>query len=129
MPRDPPAATPVSPSSFDFLHRRYPWGDLLDQFVAPHGPVRETLAKYAGAYTASERDAAITGMEVTITLEQDQLVLMQASGERSPLIAQSETSFFFQRASTEVDFVLDEKGAVSHMLVYVGGPPIKMARK
>jgi len=90
---------------------------------------RETLAKYAGAYTASERDAAITGMEVTITLEQDQLVLMQASGERSPLIAQSETSFFFQRASTEVDFVLDEKGAVSHMLVYVGGPPIKMARK
>ena len=90
---------------------------------------RETLAKYAGSYTASERDAAITGMEVTIVLEQDQLVLIQASGERSPLIARSETSFFLQRVSTEVDFVMDEWGTVSHLLIYSGGPPIRMARK
>jgi len=81
----------------------------------------DTLAKYAGTYE-------LFGEDAQFSLEGGRLFAL-GFGERSPMFAQSDTSFFFKDGRQEIEFVTDEKGAVTHFLFYQGGPPTRAPRK
>ena len=68
----------------------------------------ETLARYAGAYQVSTRPVA------TVSLEDGRLMIGEGQSGKVPLMAHSET--FFTMEGTGVEFLKDEKGAVTAMV-------------
>lgn len=69
------------------------------------------------------------GFDLVITLEGDQLV-SQATGQgKIPLFAESETKFFPKVMDAEIEFVKDDKGAVTHLMLHQGPAEIKAPRK
>ena len=73
------------------------------------------LAGYAGTYQTS------TGREITITLEDDQLMVEQDARGRLPLFAHSQTTFVLELAAlgpnvVEFEFVSDERGAGAKLI-------------
>ena len=76
----------------------------------------EILAQYAGTYVSSTQTWVVT-------LEGDQLRFQDSStGGRNTFIAESETSFFLRNRvqAHNVEFVKDDKGAVTHFIAYFG---------
>ena len=81
------------------------------------------LAQYAGTYELRP------GFDLVITLEGDQLI-SQATGQgRVPLFAESETKFFPKVMDAEIEFLKDDKGAVTHLVLHQGAAEIKAPRK
>jgi len=81
------------------------------------------LALYTGTYELRP------GFELVITLEGGQLV-SQATGEgKIPLFAESETKFFPKVMDAEIEFLKDDKGAVTHLMLHQGPTEIKAPRK
>jgi hypothetical protein len=73
------------------------------------------LTGYAGTYQMS------TGREITITLEDDQLMVEQDARGRLPLFAHSQTTFVLELAalgpnSVEFEFVPDDRGVVFKLI-------------
>jgi len=84
----------------------------------------EILAKYAGTY------AGQGNVDVVVTLEGDQLMIQPAPGQgKFLLFASSETSFYFKTAEPEIEFVKDDKGNVTHFMLYAGVRVTKATRK
>jgi CubicO group peptidase (beta-lactamase class C family) len=83
----------------------------------------EILAQYAGAYELRP------GFDLVITLEGDQLI-SQATGQgKIPLFAESETKFFPKVMDATIEFLKDDQGAVSHLVLHQGPAEIKAAKK
>jgi len=81
------------------------------------------LAQYTGTYEMRP------GFDLVITLEGDQLV-SQATGQgKIPLFAESETKFFPKVIDAEIEFLKDDKGAVTHLMLHQGAAEIKAPRK
>jgi CubicO group peptidase (beta-lactamase class C family) len=81
------------------------------------------LAQYAGTYELRP------GFDMVITLEGDQLI-SQATGQgKIPLFAETETKFFPKVIDAEIEFLKDDKGAVTQMVLHQGPAEIKAARK
>jgi len=81
------------------------------------------LAQYIGTYEMRP------GFDLVITLEGDQLV-SQATGQgKMPLFAESETKFFPKVIDAEIEFLKDDKGAVTHLILHQGEAEIKASRK
>ena len=83
----------------------------------------EILAQYAGTYELRP------GFDMVITLEGDQLI-SQATGQgKIPLFAESETKFFPKVMDAEIEFLKDDQGAVSHLVLHQGRAEIKAPKK
>jgi len=81
------------------------------------------LAQYAGTYELHP------GFDLVITVEGDQLI-SQATGQgKIPLFAESETKFFPKVMDAEIEFLKDDKGAVTHLMLHQGALEVKAARK
>ena len=81
------------------------------------------LARYVGTYKIGPE------FGLTITLNGDQLTA-QGTGEPAfPLFAESQTKFFLTVVDAQVEFLADEKGQISHMMLYQGGQTIKGVKK
>jgi hypothetical protein len=66
---------------------------------------------------------------MVITVEGGQL-MSQATGQgKIPLFAMSETKFFPKVMDAEIEFVKDDKGVVTQMVLHQGPGEIKAARK
>ena len=64
-----------------------------------------------------------------VTLEGDQLI-SQATGQgKIPLFAETETKFFTKVMDAQIEFLKDDKGAVTHLMLYQGAAEIKAPRK
>jgi hypothetical protein len=87
------------------------------------------LAGYAGTYQMG------TGREITITLEDDQLMVEQDARGRLPLFAHSETTFMLELAalgpnSVEFEFVPDDRGVAKKLIRHAqGGGDVTGVRK
>jgi hypothetical protein len=75
----------------------------------------EILAKYAGTYAPGG------GNEGVVTFEDGRLVITVGT-EKRVLRAASETSFFFENSNEEIEFIKDDKGAVTHLVLSAGNP-------
>ena len=81
------------------------------------------LAQYPGTYELRQ------GFDLVITLEDNQLV-SQATGQgKIPLYAESETKFFPKVMDAEIEFLKDNKGSVTHLMLRQGAMETKAPRK
>ena len=84
---------------------------------------RATLQRYVGTYTLQP------GVEISVTLEGDQLTSQLTGQSRFPIFPESETSFFFKVVDAQLEFSSNEQGAVTHVTLHQGGRDIKAVRK
>lgn len=92
----------------------------------------EILARYTGTYVLPTPSDGVELIDVVVTLEGRQLMMqLGARQQKSPLAAESETSFFNRQpgGDRDIEFVTDDKGAVTHFIQYTGGPGAKATRK
>ncbi len=83
----------------------------------------EILAQYVGTYELKP------GFDLVITLENDQLQ-SQASGQgKVPIFAETETKFFLKVVDAQIEFLKDETGAVTHLMLHQGPVEMKAPRK
>jgi hypothetical protein len=81
------------------------------------------LEQYVGTYEMRP------GFDMAITLEGGQLI-SQATGQgKIPLFAATETKFFPKVMDAEIEFVKDDKGAVTQMILRQGPGEMKAPRK
>jgi hypothetical protein len=56
--------------------------------------------------------------------------MTQAAGqEKIPIFAESETMFFTKVMDAQIEFVKNEKGHVTHLMLHQGGHDVKAPRK
>ncbi len=80
------------------------------------------LARYAGTYKASEGT-------ITFLAEGNQLIVQFSNGTKIPVFPESQTKFFLKVATAEYEFVTDDKGQVSSVLMHQGTLTIKGIRQ
>jgi hypothetical protein len=81
------------------------------------------LKQFVGVYELAP------GVDVTMTLEGDQLMTQITGQPKFPLFAETETRFFLKVVDAQVDFVKDASGAVTHIILHQGGRDHEAARK
>ncbi len=81
---------------------------------------REILAKYAGTYEMAP------ALNVTITLDGDQLMAQLTGQGKNPIFPESEKSFFLKAVDAQIEFGQDEKGAF--LVLHQGGRDQKASR-
>jgi hypothetical protein len=62
-------------------------------------------------------------------LEGDQLMGQPITGPKMALFAEAEEKFFFKAAATQVEFVKDAAGTITHAVLRAGGRDTKAVRK
>jgi len=83
----------------------------------------KTLAQYAGTYNLAPN------FDIVMTVENGKL-MTQASGQpKVELYAESESKFFLTVVPVEVEFVRDDQGKVTSIVVHQGGRDMKAPRK
>jgi hypothetical protein len=81
------------------------------------------LSKYAGSYQAEDNPR----VKAIIAVSEGQLTFTLGNKGAVPLTALSETGFYFP-GGFPIDFVKDEKGAVTHFLFLAPGTDLKFIR-
>lgn len=74
----------------------------------------DILAKYVGVYQIPN------GQTFTITLEGAQLMAQPRGGNKLPLLAESDTTFFPSGQNIRVEFVKDTDGLVTELILHAG---------
>ena len=93
-------------------------GERKEITVAP-----AILANYAGTYQIAPDFALV------MTLEGGQLMTQATGQPKFPLFAESETKFFLKVVDAEVEFVKNDKGEVTGLVLHQGGQDIKGTKK
>jgi CubicO group peptidase (beta-lactamase class C family) len=83
----------------------------------------EILKKYVGTYELTP------AFSIVMTLEDGQLMTQATNQEKLPLFAESETMFFLKVVDAQVEFVKNEKGEVTHMILHQNGRDVKGVKK
>lgn len=83
----------------------------------------EILKQYVGTYELAPT------FSIVITLENGQLMTQATNQGKLPLFAESETVFFLKVVDAQVEFVKNEKGEVTHMVLHQNGRDTKGIKK
>jgi CubicO group peptidase (beta-lactamase class C family) len=84
---------------------------------------RDRLTRYVGTYELQP------GINMTITLEGNQLMTQLGSQPKFPIFPESDTSFFLKVVDAQIDFVVDERATVTHLVLHQNGRDMKALRK
>ncbi|MCL5745143.1 MAG: DUF3471 domain-containing protein, partial [Acidobacteria bacterium] len=80
------------------------------------------LERYVGTYELAPK------INMMIRLEGGQLTSQVSGQGKVPLFATSETKFFPKAVDAEIEFVRDEKGAITYLMLRQGGREVKAPR-
>jgi CubicO group peptidase (beta-lactamase class C family) len=83
----------------------------------------EILRQYVGTYELAPT------FSIAITLENGQLMTQATNQQKLPLFAESETMFFLKVVDAQVEFVKNEKGEVTHLVLHQNGRDAKGVKK
>ena len=83
----------------------------------------EILKQYVGTYELTPR------FSLAITLEDGQLISQGTNQEKVPMFAESETMFFLKLVDAQIEFVKNEKGEVTNMVLHQNGRDVKGMKK
>jgi len=83
----------------------------------------EILKQYVGTYELTPN------FSLAITLEDGQLVSQGTNQEKVPMYAESETMFFLKLVDAQIEFVKNEKGEVTNLVLHQNGRDIKGIKK
>lgn len=81
------------------------------------------LAAYVGTYELAPN------FQFVITLEGDHLVSQATGQSKIPIFPESETMFFPKVVDAEIEFVKNDKGEVTHLILHQGGRDTKGVKK
>jgi CubicO group peptidase (beta-lactamase class C family) len=105
------------------LAAEYNWPDWkpIVRTAVPVDP--KILAQYAGSY------ALAPNLDLVISLENNQLMAQPAGQSKDPIYPESETMFFSIVAGAEIEFLKDDHGKVTSLILHHGGHDRKIAKK
>jgi CubicO group peptidase (beta-lactamase class C family) len=83
----------------------------------------EILKQYVGTYELTPT------FSIVMTLENGQLMTQATNQQKLPLFAESETMFFLKVVDAQVEFVKNEKGEVTHIVLHQNGRDVKGIKK
>jgi CubicO group peptidase (beta-lactamase class C family) len=83
----------------------------------------KTLADYVGSYELRP------GVALVVTLDAGQLMTQLTGRPKVPIFAESETMFFLKVVDAQIEFIKNEKGEVTHLVLHQGGQDIKGLKK
>jgi CubicO group peptidase (beta-lactamase class C family) len=83
----------------------------------------EILKQYVGTYEIQP------GVDVMITLEGNQLFTQVEGQQKFPLFAESENKFFLKVVDSQHEYIKNDKGVVTHVIIHQGPNEIKAPRK
>jgi CubicO group peptidase (beta-lactamase class C family) len=83
----------------------------------------EILKQYVGTYELTPK------FSLAITLEGGQLISQGTNQEKVPMFAESETMFFLKLVDAQIEFVKNEKGEVTNMVLHQNGRDVKGVKK
>lgn len=83
----------------------------------------EIAAQYVGTYELRPN------REIVITLENGQLMAQLTGQPKLPLLAESDTGFFFKDVDAQIEFLKDEKGALNRLILHQGPIELTASRK
>ena len=85
----------------------------------------EALTRFTGTYQANTPP----NFAVTVTVENGQLMGQPTHGLKAPLFPESPTKFFIKNFPVEIEFVPNDKGEITSLIVHQGGPDITATKK
>jgi uncharacterized protein YneR len=83
----------------------------------------EILKQYVGTYELTPK------FSLAITLEDGQLVSQGTNQEKVPMFAESETMFFLKLVDAQIEFLKNEKGEVTNLVLHQNGRDVKGVKK
>ena len=89
----------------------------------------DVLKRYVGAYEFHPPDRPDLTIALHVGLDTDHLVLDQNGGPKMPANAVTETKFFLPAGGVHFEFIQDDKGVFSNMVVQIVEGEIKAVRK
>ncbi|HEY1576316.1 MAG TPA: serine hydrolase [Terracidiphilus sp.] len=105
------------------IANEYNWSDMRPTMRTAIHVDPKILDTYAGTYELGK------DVDLSITVENGQL-MGQATGQgKSPLYAETETKFFLLAVPSNIEFVKDDKGKVTSAVLNLYGHERKIARK
>jgi Domain of unknown function (DUF3471) len=81
------------------------------------------LSSYEGTYDLAP------GFSIVITLENGQLMEQATNQPKFPIFAESPTRFFLKVVDAQIEFLKNDKGEVTGMILHQNGRDIKGLRK
>jgi len=66
---------------------------------------------------------------MVMTLEGDQLMTQATNQPKVPIFAESETKFFLKVVDAQLEFVKNDKGEVTSLVLHQGGRDLKGMKK
>src|SRR5579859_1884884 len=84
---------------------------------------QEVLKQYVGTYELTPR------FSLAITLEDGQLISQGTNQGKVPMFAESETLFFLKLVDAQIEFVKNEKGEVTNLVLHQNGRDVKGVKK
>lgn len=101
----------------------YHWPDFQPKVRTAVKVDEKILDTYVGTYELRPN------FDLVVTVKDGQLIT-QATGQGTvPMLAESETKFFPTRFEAEIDFVKDDQGKVTGIVLHQNGQETKGARK
>lgn len=101
----------------------YNWPDFRPVIRTAVKLDHAVLARYVGRYQLAPT------FSISFTLEGDQLMTQATGQDKIPVFPESPTKFFLTVVDAEIDFVANDKGEVTYMLLHQGGHEIKGLKK
>ncbi len=81
------------------------------------------LQTYVGTYELAP------GFDIVMTVEGGQLMTQATGQPKFPVFAESETKFFLKLVDAQLEFVKNDKGEVTHVILHQGGRDAKAPKK
>ena len=101
----------------------YDWPDFRPIVRTAIKVDRAVLARYVGTYEIAPT------FSVTFSLEGDQLMTQATNQPKFPVYPETESKFFLTVVDAEVEFIPDDKGQVSYLVLHQNGHETKGMRK
>jgi CubicO group peptidase (beta-lactamase class C family) len=86
----------------------------------------QALEKYVGTYELTFPDRSVP---MVISLEEGKLLVQLNQQQKFPIFAESETMFFYRIADAQIEFVKNEKGEITGLVLHQNGRDIKGVKK
>jgi CubicO group peptidase (beta-lactamase class C family) len=101
----------------------YGWPDYHTAVRSAVAIDPKVLDRYAGTYTLQP------GLTLVVSVEKGKLVAQAPGQGRLPLYAESESKFFLTIGEVEIQFVKDDQGQVTHLILHQGGHDMKAPKQ
>jgi hypothetical protein len=101
----------------------YQWPDFKPTVRTAIHVDPKILGNYAGTYEL------VKGFDLVVTIEDGQLITQATGQGKIPIYPESETKFFPTAMPAEIEFVKDDQGKVTSLVLHQGGRDMKAPKK